>query len=76
MPGGRGTLLDIAASLNNDKPVEVKAAIMTAIDSGDYVIVNTSVAIIGAAYDKCDNPKELLEIWMCALDKHAVDWGY
>lgn len=77
MPGGRGTLLDIAASLNDSDSVdETVTAIKSAIDHGDYRISNTSAVIIAASFSACSLPVKLHEVWCYALDKRAVDWSY
>ena len=74
MPGGRGTILDIANSLNNTRHTEIADAVKTAIDSG-YRVANTSIPLLGAAFSTCDQPASLSDIWCYANDKGAVDWG-
>lgn len=73
MPGGRGTILDIAYSLNDSKHAKIAKAVKTAIDKG-YRISNTSVTMVGAAYSKCKHPADLTDIWSHASSKGAVDW--
>lgn len=72
MPGGgRGTLLDIAESLNSPKHTKIAKAIKNWID-GDYRVI-ASASIVGAAYDKCNHTKDLTDVWCHALDKGKVD---
>ncbi len=73
MPGGRGTILDIAGALNDDEHSEIASAVKMAIDTG-YRIQGTSVPLIGAAYAKCEHITDLAEIWCYASEKGAVDW--
>ncbi len=74
MPGGRGTLLDIAAALNEPKRKKIAKAIKMAINNG-YRIQGVSVAVISASYAKCDNPEYLTDVWCHALERQAVDYG-
>lgn len=75
MPGGRGTLLHIAVSLNEDSHEEIKDSWIIAIDSG-YRVQITSGTELGAAFGVCDHAKNLSEIWCHANSKGAVDWDY
>lgn len=74
MPGGRGKLTDIALSLNNAKHKKIAKAIKMSIDHG--YIVNASMIDIGVAYQNCNHPKSLNDIWCHALEVHKVDWSY
>ncbi len=75
MPGGRGTILDIAGALNRPKHKKIAKAIKMAINQGDYD-VQASVSLIGAAYDHCDHTKELTDVWCEAVERGRVDWSY
>ncbi len=73
MPGGRGSLLDVALALNNDNPSEIAKGIRMAIDGG-YRITNVSTTVIGASFALCDHTEDLQSVWCHALDKSMVDW--
>ena len=72
MPGGRGTLLDIASALNEPKHSEIATAIKHWINDG-YRITGVTTIEIGASYAKCDNTESLTDVWCHALERAAVD---
>ena len=71
MPGGRGTILDIASALNSKKSSAIAEGIKVWINTGYRV--DASVSILGAAFDKCDHEKVLLDVWCHASNQGAVD---
>lgn len=76
MPGGRGTLIDVAVSLNGDDTKKAQEAIKMAIDRDEYMITGASLNSLRAAIDISDDVDAFIEIWCYALEKRKVDWGY
>ena len=74
MPGGRGTIVDIAASLDCEEHKEVKHDLKMAIDSG-YRVQVSGVNAIRAAHQVCSHSNSLSDVWCHAVNKGAVDWG-
>lgn len=82
MPGGgRGTLTEIAISLNHEKHTEIAEAIKMAIEivlpSGDdgYQI-DTSPRDIGTAFQNCNNTDSLRDVYCHALEHKKVVLEY
>ena len=75
MPGGRGTIEDIAEALNGDKHETTADALIMAITEDGYE-VQLSASSIGRAIDLCDNLKSLVKVLCAAYEHKRTNWGY
>ena len=73
MPGGRGTILDVANALNGANADQVAEAVKAAVNTG-YRLSQTSVPLVGAAFALSNQPDKLMDVWCHANDQGSIDW--
>ena len=75
MPGGgRGSIVDIAISLNENGSDENVKAIKCWITGGYEVVSSTN--LLAAAFEICEEEDKLDEIWMYALEHNRLTPEY
>ena len=73
MPGGRGSITDVAIALNvEDSKVDEVVEMLRMWIGGGYRITS-SVTDLGVAAEVCSNPKALAAVWCYAVEQDAVD---
>ncbi len=76
MPGGRGTIVDLATTLNIEDDAQADKAcdlIKLTLDNDGYRFEGATLVSLAAAAQICTRPEKLAEIWCRALRTGRVD---